>query len=88
MAWDPAGQRLATLLTDLSFVEIVSLPPDNLPLWLGCALGQVPAVSLPDVRDDFFLMAVPQQGSAAARLGEPYADRHAAAQEACKALLQ
>lgn len=88
MAWDPAGRRLATLLTDLSFVEIVKLPPDNLPLWLGCALGQVPAVSLPDVRDDFYLMAAPQQGSAAAHLSEPYADRHAAAHEACKALLQ
>jgi len=51
-------------------------------------LGQVPVVGLPDVRDDFFLAAAPQQGSAAARLQENYADRYSVAQEACKALLQ
>jgi WD40 repeat protein len=87
MAWDPAGKRLASYVASRA-VEISPVPPENLPLWLDCALGQVPVVGLPDVRDDFFLAAAPQQGSAAARLQENYADRYAVAQEACAALLQ
>lgn len=87
MAWDPAGKRLASYVASRA-VEIRPVPPENLPLWLDCALGQVPVVGLPDVRDDFFLAAAPQQGSAAARLQENYADRYAVAREACAALLQ